>query len=128
MGYKGLQEDIGGYKSLQWVTWGYKGSQEVTGVRKGSYLYSRLRDGNGCAARTKEPECLMLSKYHTKFNIITKEMVYTYFYIKSLRLNYSRVPPDTKTQNHNGKKSGTYSPTNAVAQPLGVKGKKLIDR
>ena len=38
-----------------------------------SYLYSRLRDGNGCAARTKEPECLMPSKYHTKFNIITKE-------------------------------------------------------
>ena len=30
-----------------------------------SYLYSRLRDGNGCAARTKEPECLMPSKYHT---------------------------------------------------------------
>ena len=38
-----------------------------------SYLYSRLRDGNGCAARTKEPECLMPSKYHTKFNIISKE-------------------------------------------------------
>ena len=38
-----------------------------------SYLYSRPRDGNGCAARTKEPECLMPSKYRTKFNIITKE-------------------------------------------------------
>ena len=38
-----------------------------------SYLYSRLRDGDGCAARTMEPECLMPSKQHTKFNIITKE-------------------------------------------------------
>ena len=38
-----------------------------------SYLYSRLRDGNGCAARTMEPECLMPSKQHTKFNIITKK-------------------------------------------------------
>ena len=28
----------------------------------------------------------------------------------------------------NVKKLGTYSPTDAVAQPLGVKGKKSIDR
>ena len=41
-------------------------------IKIASYLYSRLRDGNGCAARTMEPECLMPSKYHTKFNIITK--------------------------------------------------------
>ena len=38
-----------------------------------SYLYSRLRDGIGCAARTVEPEYLMPSKQHTKFNTITKE-------------------------------------------------------
>ena len=47
---------------------------------------------------------------------------------ESLRLNYSSVPPDTKTQKTNGKKLGTYSPTEAVAQPLGLKGKKSIDR
>ena len=33
-----------------------------------------------------------------------------------------------KTQKPNGKKLGTYSPTDAVAQPLEVKGKKSIDR
>ena len=55
-------------------------------------------------------------------------MVYKYSKIKSLRLNYSRArPPDTKTQKPNGRKMGTYSPTDVVAQPLGVKGKK-IDR
>ena len=48
--------------------------------------------------------------------------------MKSLRLNYSRAPPDTKTQKPNGKKLGTYSPTDAVAQPLGVKGKKSINK
>ena len=52
-------------------------------------------------------------------------MVYKYSQIKSLRLNYSRAPPDAKTQKPTGKKLGTYSPTNAVAQPLGVKGKKI---
>ena len=55
-------------------------------------------------------------------------MVYKYSQIKSLRLNYSRAPPDRKTQKPNGKKLGTYSPTDAVAQPLGVKGNKSIDR
>ena len=33
-----------------------------------------------------------------------------------------------KPKKPNGKKLGTYSPTDAVAQPLGVKGKKSIDR
>ena len=40
----------------------------------------------------------------------------------------AREPPDTKTpKKPNGKKLGTYSPTEAVAQPLGVEGKKSID-
>ena len=55
-------------------------------------------------------------------------MVYKYSQIKSLRLNYSRTPPDMKTQKPNGKKLGTYSPTNGGAQPLGFKGKRTIDR
>ena len=55
-------------------------------------------------------------------------MVYKYSLIKSLRLNYSRAPPDKITQEPNGKNLGTYSPTDAVAQPLGVKGKNSFDR
>ena len=38
------------------------------------------------------------------------------------------IVPDTKTQKPNGKKLGTYSPTDAVAQPLGVERKKSINR
>ena len=33
-----------------------------------------------------------------------------------------------KPKKPNGKKLGMYSPTDAVAQPLGVKGKKSIER
>ena len=47
------------------------------------------------------------SKWNTNFNIITKEW---YTNIKSLSLNCSRAPSDTKTPKPNGKKQGTYSP------------------
>ena len=67
-------------------------------------------------------KCLLLSKYHRKFNVKFKRKIYKQSKIKLLRLNWSCVLPDTKTQKPNGKKkkTGTYPPTDAVAQPLGV--------
>ena len=55
-------------------------------------------------------------------------MVYNYSLNKVTQAKLSRAWPDTKTQKPNGKKLGTYSPTDAIAQPLGPKGKKSIDR
>ena len=58
---------------LVFLTRGFSLEDVAQNGKYDSYLYSRLRDGNGCAARTMEPECLMPSKIHSKFNIITKE-------------------------------------------------------
>ena len=57
-------------------------------------------------------------------------IIYKYSQIKSLGLNYSPGHLIRKPKKPDGIKLGAYSPTNcnAVAQPLGVKGKKSIDR